>query len=1345
MSLLPPAFLALSPLERDALCVLATSTRPASRSDWENKVRAVGLRASGSRGLYGEAFKAVVARLEKALLVGNDHGYFVPGGLVAAVLEEARQRGRLEALARPLAPRTEYGWYDAGQTIRFAVILRDANLLRRTVLYGSRSRRGEISPFVLALTLSAPESWIAQLPDGMRDEYLRDALHLATSRLDALGADVLAAASRSDDGEIRGRAAIARALSGDADGARATIPARAGLWEDGARAVVLLTLGHWEEALAAFARAATTKQGSRRTRGLPSYLAVFDLLLAASPAGHAADASSLPSRVEAAETTLVEWPCVSRSLSALAVFSATGRIEPLVPPWQRASWLDYLVWGLGSVWTDASEHVLDAKLFGPTLAAADGAGYLWVARQIRGLLQREPTAADVLAGLRSKSAPWELALEALRGAVAGSAVALAGGDAGQIVWTIDGLHAELDDFRLTARWVKKAGQAGAALSVERLRSEEALPLRPEDRPLVEALVAAKRFHSAGMLPLRTLLLAIGHPRLRAVSGAPLAIERGSPEVRVRATAQGARLECFPAAYRPSGIAVVAEPGRLVVFERTEAAARLGTILGDEGLQVPKEGLARAAETLAALAPHVAVRDADVLGKVIGARTEPADGRIRVQLFRAGTAFRTRLRVVPGSHEGPALRPGAEPAHVLIASAEGSRAVVRDLAEERARVARLVEGCPLFAALRIDGEDRIADDLETCLELLLELDALRGDEIVVEWPEGQPLRPPIQRDMRSLRVRVASDADWLAVEAELEVDEGRVVAFAELLERASSARGRFVPLADGDYLILTEKLRERVEALGRVHALRDKRGRTSPAMLPAVAQWADGTDLEIAKDLGERLDVLQRALDATPRVPRTLQAELRDYQRDGFMFLARRASSGLGACLADDMGLGKTVQALALLAARAKLGPALVVAPMSVCRNWEDEARRFTPSLTFHRLSAAPDRAASIAGLQNGDVLLVSYGLLAACAEPLAARRFATAVFDEAHALKNPDTRRAAAARGISADALVGLTGTPLENHLGELHSLFDVLAPGLLGTRDKFERAFAAPIARGDKAASGHLRALVRPFLLRRTKAQVLDELPEKTEMTRIIAPGDAERDFYEALRRRAVARALDAPESNGSQARIRILAEITKLRRAAIDPRLVGGDDAPAGGKLDVLAELVGELREEGHRALVFSQFLEVLDRAGERLRSEGARCVRLDGSMDAAARAAAVEVFQSGQADVFLLSLRAGGVGMNLTAADYVIHLDPWWNPAVEDQATDRAHRIGQTRPVTVVRLVTEGTIEEKVLRLHASKRALYADALGGFDVAKRLDVAALADLLHSRVEPRLAGSTDETLHRS
>jgi SNF2 family DNA or RNA helicase len=427
-----------------------------------------------------------------------------------------------------------------------------------------------------------------------------------------------------------------------------------------------------------------------------------------------------------------------------------------------------------------------------------------------------------------------------------------------------------------------------------------------------------------------------------------------------------------------------------------------------------------------------------------------------------------------------------------------------------------------------------------------------------------------------------------------------------------------------------------------------------------------------------------------------------------------------------MGLGKTVQALALLLARAKDGPALVVAPTSVCRTWQDEARRFAPTLTLHVLANAPDRAACIAGLGKGDVLLASYGLLGTCAEALGGRRFATAVFDEAHALKNAETRRAAGARSVVADAIVGLTGTPLENHLGELHSLFDVLTPGLLGTRERFERAFAAPIGRGDKRASAQLRALVRPFLLRRTKAQVLDELPEKTEVTRLIAPSDEERAFYEALRRRAVARVKDAATTKGGQARILVLAEITKLRRAAVDPRLVGGEEAPSGSKLEALGELVRELREEGHRALVFSQFLEVLDRARAKLEAEGARCVRLDGTMSADARAAAVDVFQSGQADVFLLSLRAGGVGMNLTAADYVVHLDPWWNPAVEDQATDRAHRIGQTRAVTVVRLVTEGTIEEKVLRLHAEKRALYADAIGGLEGASKVDLSEMVGLL-------------------
>jgi SNF2 family DNA or RNA helicase len=403
--------------------------------------------------------------------------------------------------------------------------------------------------------------------------------------------------------------------------------------------------------------------------------------------------------------------------------------------------------------------------------------------------------------------------------------------------------------------------------------------------------------------------------------------------------------------------------------------------------------------------------------------------------------------------------------------------------------------------------------------------------------------------------------------------------------------------------------------------------------------------------------------------------------------------------------------------------------MSVCRNWEDEAARFAPSLKVARL-ADGDRDEIVSNARAGDVVIASYGLLAV-EERLAAKTWSTLVLDEAHALKNSATRRWAAARALTADAVVALTGTPVENHVGELHAVLDLVTPSLLGTRAAFDRAFGAAIAEGRRDAVSTLRQIVRPLVLRRTKGQVLSELPPKTEMTRVITPTDEQRAFYEAVRRRALeqiasARAADAGGKRAGQTRIQILAEITRLRRAAIDPRLVGGEDAPAGAKVDALVDLVSELRAEGRRALVFSQFLEVLDLAKARLEEIGVECRRLDGTMSAQARADEVAAFQAGRGDIFLLSLKAGGVGMNLTAADFVVHLDPWWNPAVEDQASDRAHRIGQTRPVTIVRLVTEGTIEERVLSLHGVKRKLFEDVVGAADGAGVLDVGMLMDLL-------------------
>jgi SNF2 family DNA or RNA helicase len=475
-----------------------------------------------------------------------------------------------------------------------------------------------------------------------------------------------------------------------------------------------------------------------------------------------------------------------------------------------------------------------------------------------------------------------------------------------------------------------------------------------------------------------------------------------------------------------------------------------------------------------------------------------------------------------------------------------------------------------------------------------------------------------------------------------------------------------------------------------------------------------------------IDKLASAQHYQPELPPGLDADLRDYQLQGFVWLARLSRLGLGACLADDMGLGKTVQTLALLLNDAAKGPSLVVAPTSVCHNWMLEAARFAPKLRVRMLAAASDRTALVEALVPGDVLVASYGLLHTESDLLASRRFAVAVFDEAQNLKNADTRRAQASKRIEADFRLALSGTPVENRLEELWSLYDTVTPGLLGSRESFHRRFASPI---EKGFGGHarqaLKTLVRPYLLRRTKAAVLAELPSRTEITLEIEPGDEERAFYEALRRKALD-ALGAAVSTGGQQRIRILAEIMRLRRAACHPALIDAGTGLQSAKLAALLDLTAELIANRHRALVFSQFTGHLDLVEAALKAEGVRLLRLDGSTPVKERARRVEAFQSGEGELFLISLKAGGAGLNLTGADYVIHLDPWWNPAVEDQATDRAHRIGQTLPVTVYRLVLKDSIEEKILALHATKRALSADFLDGTDQAGALGEEELMALI-------------------
>jgi SNF2 family DNA or RNA helicase len=376
----------------------------------------------------------------------------------------------------------------------------------------------------------------------------------------------------------------------------------------------------------------------------------------------------------------------------------------------------------------------------------------------------------------------------------------------------------------------------------------------------------------------------------------------------------------------------------------------------------------------------------------------------------------------------------------------------------------------------------------------------------------------------------------------------------------------------------------------------------------------------------------------------------------------------------------------------------------VCGNWLAEAGRFAPSLNV-QLYGEGDRAAMLEAAGPGDVVLVSCTLMQQSAEGFAGRTWHTLVVDEAQAIKNAAAKRSQAMFDLSADFRMALSGTPVENRLAELWSIMRFCNPGLLGTLTRFNTRFAGPIERDrDREAQHLLRRLIAPFVLRRTKGQVLQELPPRTELTLMVAPDSAEAAHYEALRRQAVAEAeIAAASDSPGQAHFNILAQLTRLRRAACDPRLVSPDLGIVGAKVQAFAQLALELSANGHKTLVFSQFVDFLTLLRAPLDEAGIAYQYLDGATPAAERTRRVNAFQAGVGELFLISLKAGGFGLNLTAADYVVIADPWWNPAAEDQAMGRAHRIGQVRPVTVYRLVNKGSLEERIVSLHTEKRAL------------------------------------------
>jgi superfamily II DNA or RNA helicase len=474
---------------------------------------------------------------------------------------------------------------------------------------------------------------------------------------------------------------------------------------------------------------------------------------------------------------------------------------------------------------------------------------------------------------------------------------------------------------------------------------------------------------------------------------------------------------------------------------------------------------------------------------------------------------------------------------------------------------------------------------------------------------------------------------------------------------------------------------------------------------AQLRWMGGERL---RELGRKLDGFA-GIEPVP-VPAGLQATLRAYQQDGLAWMQFLREYGFGGILADDMGLGKTVQTLAHILAEKEAGrldaPALVVAPTSLMGNWQAEAARFAPGLRVLLLQGK-ERAASFDQIAGADLVLTSYALLGRDEEALRRQRFHLLILDEAQYIKNSRARAAQVACLLPARHRLCLTGTPVQNHLGELWSQFHFLMPGFLGDEKAFNTGFRKPIERhGDSARAQLLTRRLKPFMLRRTKDKVATELPPKTEIVLPVDLGGPQRDLYETVRVAMDRKVREEIDRKGlARSQIVILDALLKLRQVCCDPRLLRPASVAGSAKLDTLMDLLDTLLSEGRKVLVFSQFTSMLALVEDELRKRSVEYALLTGAT--VDRAAPVAAFQGGQVAVFLISLKAGGVGLNLTAADTVIHYDPWWNPASENQATDRAWRIGQEQPVFVYKLIARGTLEEKIQEMQRRKGAL-ADAL-------------------------------------
>lgn len=725
---------------------------------------------------------------------------------------------------------------------------------------------------------------------------------------------------------------------------------------------------------------------------------------------------------------------------------------------------------------------------------------------------------------------------------------------------------------------------------------------------------------------------------------------------------------------------------------------------------------------------------------------------------------------------------------------------RDFDAEVFLAGELIEKTPLHKFASATDHNFYAQNDEQVLSFIETLQKSElSKRVDLDWPKnfGKPLElesPPQPEDLK-ITVKTGSENENSGLfDLNIEVEIGDMtLKFIDLIQRIKQER-RFTQLPSGKWMKITEALRKKIKDLEKaISPIEKELNLASTGLKPSEVNGAHElatceASLILLNELVEKsenislyhqskrikstLERFSRLKSQNPAsVPTTLKANLRSYQLEGFQWLSRNYELGLGCILADDMGLGKTLQTIALLTKFKDSGPHLIVCPKSLIPNWISEIKKFSPELDvkdYATFRSTPDNNLAsffrvqkrrgkdldkYAGRnlqknqqknqQKGQVMIVSYGIMCSDIELLSAHRWNTVVFDEAQAFKTPTTRNNRCARRLDADFKLALSGTPIENHLGELWAIFRVVSKGLLGSFKTFRKRFILPITIGNSSQSiDTLKKMIAPFVLRRLKKDVLKELPDKLTVKKVIELSEEERFFYDAARIEAASE-IERKRANlssklsteippdklerklSSRLRVDVLAALSRLRQVAIDPRLIVPDWEGPTSKTNVAIELVITCVQNGEKVLVFSSFTSQLKLFRGELNRLSIESLYLDGGTSTDERRILVDRFQSGSEKVFLISLKAGGTGLNLTAATSVVHLDPWWNPAAEDQASDRAYRMGQTKNVTIYKLITADTVEEKISELHAKKKQLSASVLSK-EAFESLNSREIIDLL-------------------